>query len=89
VSLRSDALRLNPGAFPIRVQIEQEEAVEVSMTTDPDLGTIYSVAVPVKRVLPTARAGLAEDVAEQGVTSVEWEADKWDADPAARFPWGT
>ena len=71
------------------LQIEQEEAVEVNVTTDPDLGTIYSVAVPVKRVKPTARVGLEEDVAEQGVSSVEWDADEWDADPAARFPWGT
>ena len=63
--------------------------MEVNVTTDPDLGTIYSVAVPVKRVKPTARVGLEEDVAEQGVSSVEWDADEWDADPAARFPWGT
>ena len=70
-------------------QIEQEEAIEVNVTTDPDMGTIYSVAVPVRRVKPTARIGLEEDAAEAGVSSVEWDADEWDADPAARFPWGT
>ena len=30
-------------------------AVQVNVTTDPDMGTIYSVAVPIKRVKPTAR----------------------------------
>lgn len=30
-------------------------ASQVNVTTDPDMGTIYSVAVPIKRVKPTAR----------------------------------
>lgn len=33
----------------------------MNITTDEDLGTIYSVAVPVKRVKPTARLGLEAD----------------------------
>lgn len=38
--------------------------VQVNITTDEDLGTIYSVAVPVKRVKATARLGLNEDSME-------------------------
>lgn len=38
---------------------------QVNITTDEDLGTIYSVAVPVKRVKPTARIGF-EDKMEVG-----------------------
>lgn len=37
---------------------------QVNVTTDDDLGTIYSVAVPVKRVKATARLGLNEDSME-------------------------
>ena len=33
----------------------RDNAVQVNVTTDPDMGTIYSVAVPIKRVKPTAR----------------------------------
>ncbi|KAK6921972.1 Cell division topological specificity factor MinE [Dillenia turbinata] len=32
------------------VEIESQEKVQLSMSTDPDLGTIYSVTVPVRRV---------------------------------------
>jgi septum formation topological specificity factor MinE len=42
------------------VEVSEEESVEVNLSLDPDLGTIYSVAVPVKRVRPTVRP-LEED----------------------------
>ena len=61
----------------------------MNVTSDMEMGTIYSVAVPVKRVKPTARIGLEEESDEPSVSSVEWNAEEWDADPAARFPWGT
>eukprot|EP00899_Mesostigma_viride_P011504 jgi/Mesvir1/20354/Mv19940-RA.1 len=32
------------------VEIDREDKVDLSVTMDPDLGTIYSVSVPVKRV---------------------------------------
>ena len=34
------------------VDVEAEELVEVNVSMDPDMGTIYSVAVPVRRVKP-------------------------------------
>ena len=58
------------------VEVEQSEAVEVNMNMDPEMGTIYSVAVPVKRVKPTFRPGRQEE---------GFDPD----DPADQFPWGT
>jgi cell division topological specificity factor MinE len=58
------------------VEVEQSEAVEVNMDMDPEMGTIYSVAVPVKRVKPTFRPGRQEE---------GFDPD----DPADQFPWGT
>jgi septum formation topological specificity factor MinE len=34
------------------VDVEAEDLVDVSITTDPDMGTIYSVSMPVRRVKP-------------------------------------
>ncbi len=34
----------------------------MNISTDADLGTIYSVAVPIKRVKPVARVPMADDV---------------------------
>jgi len=59
------------------VEVEQSEAVEVNMNMDPEMGTIYSVAVPVKRVNPTFRPGKG---GEEG-----FDPD----DPEDQFPWGT
>ena len=94
VSVKRSAMKAFIKAFPLIVgttpaQIEEEEAVEVNVTSDLDMGTIYSVAVPVKRVKATARIGLEEDSEGPSVSSVEWNAEEWDADPSARFPWGT
>ena len=58
------------------VEVEQSEAVEVNMSMDPEVGTIYSVAVPVKRVKPTFRPGKRDE---------GFDPD----DPADQFPWGT
>ncbi len=70
------------------VDIEGEELVEVNITTDPDLGTIYSVAMPVKRVKPQARVNLEEAAeAADGVT-LEWDAEDPDSDPSGQFPFG-
>jgi hypothetical protein len=45
------------------VERERLDAViQVNVTTDEDLGTIYSVAVPVKRVKPTARLGMDDEM---------------------------
>ena len=34
------------------VEIESQDKVQLSVSTDPDLGTVYSVTVPVRRVRP-------------------------------------
>lgn len=69
------------------VEVEEEEDIEVNVTTDEDLGTIYSVAVPVKRVKPTARLGMDDEM--EGLESVAWDEEDPDADPSSRFPFGT
>jgi hypothetical protein len=71
------------------VDIEAEEAIEVSITTDPQLGTVYSVNIPIRRVKPEARFGngLIEGQVADGIT-LEWDPADWDKDPAARFPMG-
>jgi hypothetical protein len=51
----------------------------------PDLGTIYCVAVPVRRVKPEARTGLA---GIDGVELVEWDPEDRESDPSSRFPMG-
>ncbi|CAH8257590.1 unnamed protein product [Arabidopsis lyrata] len=51
------------------VEIESEEKVQLNVSTDSDLGTIYSVTVPVRRVKPEY-----QDVDEAGtITNVEYK----------------
>ena len=52
-------------------------APQVNVTTDPDMGTIYSVAVPIKRVKPTARVPMG------GARSA---AERTHAEPAVHGP---
>ncbi len=68
------------------VEIEAEEAVEVNMSMDPEVGTIYSVAVPIKRVRPMLRRG---EMAPQATSNSQWDPQDPDSDPADQFPWGT
>ena len=69
------------------VDIEGEEGIEVAISTEPGLGTIYSVNIPVRRVKSEVRfSGLMEG-SPDGVT-LEWSPENWDADPSARFPMG-
>jgi hypothetical protein len=49
---------------------------------DPEIGTIYSVAVPVRRVKPTMRPSMADD-------SALFDPSDPNADPADQFPFGT
>jgi septum formation topological specificity factor MinE len=70
------------------VEIESNEGVEVNMSMDPEVGTIYSVAVPIRRVKPTFRP--RGDMAPQGARgSSEWDPEDPNSDPADQFPWGT
>jgi hypothetical protein len=41
------------------VVVDQGEAVDVNMTNDEEMGTIYSVSIPVKRIKPNALPSLA------------------------------
>ena len=75
-----------------------EDLVEVKVSSEPELGTVYSVAVPVRRVTPSARTrGDGRGDAVGGVrgpggaeVAISWEAlaEEADKDPAARFPYG-
>jgi septum formation topological specificity factor MinE len=76
-----------------------EDLVEVNVSNDADLGTVYSVAVPVRRVKPTARtmgdgrgdgAGAGRGAPGGAEVAISWEAlaEEADKDPAARFPYG-
>lgn len=50
------------------VEIEDEEGtlgVDVSVTTDEELGTVYSVSVPVKRVRAEFRASDVEEMSSR------------------------
>ena len=69
------------------VDIEAEELVDVNVTMDSDLGTIYSVAVPVRRVKPVAQVPMS-DIETDGIT-LTWEPEDENADPSVRFPYGT
>lgn len=47
------------------VEIESQDTVQLSLSVDADLGTMYSVTIPVRRVKP-------EHGTFEGVTSVEY-----------------
>ncbi|KAJ0242793.1 Cell division topological specificity factor [Hirschfeldia incana] len=62
------------------VEIESEEKVQLNVSTDGDIGTIYSVTVPVRRVKPEY-----QDVDEAGsITNVEYK-DTVDGSVDVRF----
>ena len=60
---------------------------QVNISTDVDLGTIYSVALPIKRVKPVARVPMEDDVEVDGIT-LRWDSDDPDSDPSSEFPFG-
>ncbi|KAL3511083.1 hypothetical protein ACH5RR_030484 [Cinchona calisaya] len=51
------------------VEIESQDKVQLSVSTDPDLGTIYSVTVPVRRVRPEYQ----EEDPTGTITNVEYK----------------
>jgi len=73
------------------VEVEAEEAVEVNMSMDPDVGTIYSVAVPIKRVKPVFRPAAPTGARSQEVPGEGsfWDPTDPDSDPSDQFPYGT
>ncbi|KAJ8433238.1 hypothetical protein Cgig2_023190 [Carnegiea gigantea] len=59
------------GALSDFVEIESQEKVQLSVSTDTDLGTVYSVTVPVRRVKPEYH-----EVDEAGsIMNVEYKDD--------------
>lgn len=70
------------------VDIESEEQIEVSITLEPEVGTVYSVAVPIRRVKPEARMAWQGEGDLEEIT-FEYDPDDFDSDPSARFPYGT
>jgi cell division topological specificity factor MinE len=69
------------------VDIDSEEQIDVSISLEPEVGTIYCVAVPVRRVKPEARAGL-EGGEIDGMAVLEWDPSDKESDPSSRFPMG-
>ena len=61
--------------------------VQVNISTDADLGTVYSVAVPIKRVKPVARVPMSDDIDMDGIT-LRWDAEDKESDPSDQFPFG-
>ncbi|KIZ05726.1 hypothetical protein MNEG_2230 [Monoraphidium neglectum] len=70
------------------VDIESESQIDVSVSVEPDVGTIYCVAVPVKRVKPEAQMGFEDEVSVDGMRVVEWDPQDKESDPSSRFPMG-
>jgi len=69
--------------------------VDINVTSDPEMGTIYSVNIPVKRVRPQARASLKNmENAEEVADGIKFSWTDMDMDPdnkdsvQARFPYG-
>ncbi|GFR51757.1 hypothetical protein Agub_g14209 [Astrephomene gubernaculifera] len=71
------------------VDIESEEAIEVQISDDPGLGTVYCVAIPVRRVKAETRFA-ADGMLEDGPDGVmlEWDPTDLHSDPSSRFPMG-
>lgn len=69
------------------VDIEGEDGIEVAISNEPGLGTVYSVNIPVRRVKSDVRNSPLVEGSPDGIT-LEWSPDNWDADPSARFPMG-
>ncbi|XP_058080344.1 cell division topological specificity factor homolog, chloroplastic isoform X2 [Magnolia sinica] len=58
------------GALSDFVEIDSQDKVQLSVSTDPDLGTVYSVTVPVRRVKPEYQD---DDEDFRGITSIEYK----------------
>ncbi|KAL5723018.1 hypothetical protein ACHQM5_006464 [Ranunculus cassubicifolius] len=57
------------GALSDFVEIESQDKVQLSVSTDPDLGTVYSVTVPVRRV----KSNYQEDEEYGMITNVDYK----------------
>ncbi|MQL74122.1 hypothetical protein Taro_006465 [Colocasia esculenta] len=57
------------GALSDFVEIDSQDKVQLSVSTDPDLGTVYSITVPVRRV----KAEFQASEEYRGITSIEYK----------------
>ncbi|KAK1273029.1 hypothetical protein QJS04_geneDACA007937 [Acorus gramineus] len=58
------------GALSEFVEIDSQDKVQLSVSADPDLGTVYSVIVPVRRVKPEYQEN---DDDYSGITGIEYK----------------
>eukprot|EP00798_Chlamydomonas_sp_ICE-L_P030599 gene30599-35610_t len=71
------------------VDIDSEDLIEVSISNDPEVGTVYSVNIPVRRVKADVRfADVMQEATSQDGVTLEWHPEEYDSDPSSRFPMG-
>jgi septum formation topological specificity factor MinE len=103
VVLVADRVGMTPGSFQdmkksivtalgVYVEITDEADVEIAMSEHPELGAIYSVSVPVRRVKSENRfgriAGASDSLLDADGVTLSWDESNWDSDPSERFPFG-
>ena len=57
------------GALSEFVEIDSEDKVHLNVSTDPDLGTVYSITVPVRRV----KSGYQEEDQHGVITNIQYK----------------
>lgn len=62
------------GALSDFVEIESEDKVQLNVSSDPDLGTVYSVTVPVRRVRPQYQE-FSHELVNTELRSFDYEAE--------------
>lgn len=78
------------------VEVSPEQNVSFTINTHPELGTVCSVDVPVRRVRTQAMSAVERQAAlERGEINddeddnvPEWREDDMNSDPSSRFPMG-
>lgn len=63
------------GALSDFVEIESEDKVQLNVSSDPDLGTVYSVTVPVRRVRPQYQE-FSQELVNTELRSFEYEEEE-------------
>eukprot|EP00199_Chlamydomonas_sp_CCMP681_P005674 CAMPEP_0119101730 /NCGR_PEP_ID=MMETSP1180-20130426/703_1 /TAXON_ID=3052 ORGANISM="Chlamydomonas cf sp, Strain CCMP681" /NCGR_SAMPLE_ID=MMETSP1180 /ASSEMBLY_ACC=CAM_ASM_000741 /LENGTH=240 /DNA_ID=CAMNT_0007085897 /DNA_START=37 /DNA_END=759 /DNA_ORIENTATION=- len=74
------------------VDIEGEDGIEVTISQEEGLGTVYSVNIPVRRIKAESRFGMEGELSPADLpdgVSMEWDPAGYDVDPSNRFPQGT
>lgn len=70
-------------------EVCDDKSVGVKMSTDPQLGTVYSVDVPVRRARSELQAEAQGNADRRLVAGTfEWQENGMESDPSSRFPYG-